>query len=328
MFVLQSNITIDSPINGSFAFTGVNECRINRSVGSMVDTATLQLPTSARLKNNSEITEFPQAGKLFSRGDMITIQLGYNGLLRQEFKGFVKSISFSTPLVVECEGYSYQIRHKNIKKSWKSVQLKELCEYLVQGTDIVISNQIPSLTIENYLVNNATALKVLEDVVQKYRLTAYFRFNELYVGLEETIKTGEVAYGLGYNTADVKSLKYQEETDIRMKVVAKTTKQDGERKLFEFGDPDGEVREIIVRPAAMERIKEIAQDYLKKFKYTGYTGSLTGFLQPYAEPGYTCKVIDPRYAERNGSFFTHAVEVRYGMGGARRVVTITKRLST
>ena len=328
MFVLGSNITIDSPVNGVIAFKGATEIRAKRSVGSLIDTCSITLPTSARLRNTELVTEYPESGKLFSRGDKVTMQLGYNGQLLKEFEGFIKSISFATPLLVECEGYAYLLRKKNIKKSWKSVELKELCAYLVEGTGITLSNNIPGLPIENYVVNNATALKVLEDIVSKYKLTAYFRFNELYVGLEEAQISGTVKYGLGYNTADVNNLKYQTAEDVRMKIVAKTTQQDGERKLYEIGDPDGEVREIIVKPVAMDRIKAIAEDYLKKFKYTGYRGSLTGFLQPYAEPGYSAQIISKRYPERSGTFFVHATEVTYGMGGARRIVELSKRLSS
>lgn len=328
MFVFRSHIAIHSPKNGDIAFRGCTDIRIKRSVGSMIDTCVLKLPTSARLTNGQAVTDFAEAGKLFSRGDKIVVKLGYNGQMEREFEGYIKAISFTTPLEVECEGYAYRLRKKNIKHSWKQVELRALCAYLVADTGIKLSSKIPGLIIENYQVHDATALKVLEDIVSKYKLTAYFNFDTLYIGLEEGALDGEVAYGIGYNTADVNSLKYQHEDDVRMKVVAKTTKKDGERTLYEVGDPDGEVREIIVKPETMGRIKELANDHLRKFKYTGYRGSLSGFLQPYAAPGYSCKIIDPRYQERNGRYFVHAVEVSYGMSGARRIVELTKKLST
>jgi hypothetical protein len=158
---------------------------------------------------------------------------------------------------------------------------------------------------------------------------AYFVFDTLYVGLEEiNNKAGKVSYRLGYNTADVNSLKYQHEDDVRLKVVAKTTQKNGNKEIYTTGDGDGEVREIIVKPDELQKVKAIANDYLQRFKYTGYKGSLTGFLEPYCEPNYTCKIIDKHFEERNGNYFVHAVEVNYGMGGGRRIVELTKKLSS
>jgi hypothetical protein len=325
MFVLCSKIDIDSSKNGQFTFNGVNDLRIKRSVGSYVDTCTIKLPTTARLNSENPITV--ESVKAFKAGDKITIQLGYNKEFKKEFVGFVSKVGFATPIEVECEGYSYLLKKKNINKSWKTVKLRELIEYIVQGTGIKLG-RIHDQTLTNYVVHNATATKVLDDLKDKYKFAAYFKFDTLFVGLEEVNEHGNVEYGLGYNTADVNSLKYQLEDDVRLKVVAKTTKKDGAKEIYTCGDTDGEVREIIVKPDELSKVKEVANDYLRRFKYTGFTGSFSGFLQPYCEHGDSCKIIDTRYKERNGTYFVNAIEVTFGMGGARRVVELTKKLSS
>ena len=327
MFVLCSKISIASKKNGDFAFKGVNDLRIKRSIGSYVDTCTIKIPTTAKLNTSSSPTE--QAVYAFVAGDAITVDLGYNDEFKTEFKGFVSKIGYSTPVEVECEGYSYLLKRKNINKSWKTTTLREVCEYITDGTGIKLSNAIPKLNLINYNVHNAPATKVLDNLIEQYKLVAYFNFDELYVGLEELASAGKVEYALGYNTVDANSLKYQNADDVRLKVIAKTRKEQGAIEKYTCGDADGAVREIIVKNSdSLDQIKKCANDYLTQKKYTGFTGSFTAFLQPFASIGYSCKIIDTRYKERSGTYFLYSVEVTFGMNGARRICELTKKLSS
>lgn len=327
MFVLCSNISIDSTKNGQFSFSGVHDVRIKRSIGSYVDTCTIKLPTTSRLKTAGSPTFQTVYG--FNAGDKITVELGYNNDLKREFKGFVSKVGFSTPVEIECEGYSYLLKKKNINKSWKTTTLRAVCEYLVQGTEINLSENIPQMNLYNYTVHNATATKVLDNLVEQFKLVAYFNFDTLYVGLEELESAGDVTYALGYNTADFNSLKYQHVDDVRMRVVAKTTKQNGNKEVYSVGDNDGSVKEIIVKNTqTLEQVKQTANDYLNRYKYTGFSGSFSAFLQPYASIGYSCKLIDKRYAERSGTYFLYSIEINYGLNGARRICELTKKLSS
>lgn len=326
MFVLCSKISIASKKNGDFAFKGVNDLRIKRSIGSYVDTCTIKIPTTAKLNSSSSPTE--QAVYAFVAGDAITVDLGYNDEFKTEFKGFVSKVGYSTPVEVECEGYSYLLKRKNINKSWKTTTLREVCEYITDGTGIKLSPAIPKIDLKNYVVHNAAATKVLDYFIEQYKLVAYFNFDELYVGLEELAPAGKVEYALGYNTVDANSLKYQNADDVKIKVVAKTTKKDGAKELYTCGDTDGAVREIIVKNSDLADVKKVANDYLTRYKYTGFAGSFTAFLQPFASIGYSCKIIDKRYKERSGTYFLYSVEVTFGMNGARRICELTKKLSS
>jgi hypothetical protein len=326
MFVLTSKIEVASKKNGNISWSGVNDLRIKRSIGSYVDTCVIKLPTTAILNSNSTLTE--QAVYAFNAGDPITVNLGYNNELQKEFKGFVSKVGFSTPVEIECEGYSYLLKKKNINKSWKTTTLREVCEYITNGTAIKLSDAIPEMKLTNYKVHNATATKVLEYLIDQYKLVAYFNFDELYVGLEELAPAGNVGYALGYNTADSSSLKYQHEDEVRMKIVAKTTKKDGNKQKYSIGDADGSVKEIIVKNSdSIDQIKKSAKDYLARYKYTGFTGNFTAFLQPFASIGYSCKIIDQRYQERSGTYFLYSIEVTFGMNGARRICELTKKLN-
>lgn len=322
-FVLNAKITI-----GNARFTAVQEVRIRKSVHSYVDTAEITVPTTARLKKEDEQTNSEQTAQVFNRGDKVEIQLGYNGDYKTEFVGFVNRVNFSTPCVVECEGYSFLLKRKAIHKSWKSISLKSLCQALCNGTEVKVSNDIPAMNITNLRVSNAPATKVLDHLKSKLKLSVYFiNGNELYVGTEEVIKSNTVKYRMGWNVIDDSGLKYREESDRPVKIVLKTTKAAGGREVYTTGAGDGEVHEFIVKNTDKAGLKKIAEGYLKKLSFAGYEGKINTFLQPYAVHGDSAVIEDKKYSERSGRYFIAGTDVMYGQGGGRRNVEISKKLS-
>lgn len=323
-FVLNAHITI-----GTYSFKAVNEVRIHKGVHSYVDTAEITIPTTARLKKQDTQTVSELTAQQFNRGDKVVIKLGYNGELKTEFTGFVNRVNFSTPCKVECEGFSYLLKTKNINKSWKSISLKALCQELVLGTEIEVSDDIPSMNITSLRVPNAPSTKVLDHLKKRLKLSVYFiDGNKLYVGTEEVIKSNTVKYKIGWNVIDESGLKFKQANDRPVKVVLKSTKAAGGRVLYSTGDAHGEVREFIVKNTDQAGLEKVAEGYLKKLNYTGYEGKINAFLQPYAVHGDTAQIIDNKYPERSGSYFIDSTDVTYGISGARRNVEVSKKLSS
>lgn len=323
-FVLNANIKV-----GTVSFTAVHHVRTRRGVHSYVDTAIIEVPTTARLKKADAQTRSEETAQVFHRGDAVTIQLGYNGEYKEEFKGFVNRIDYSTPCVIECEGYSYQLKKKNINKSWKSTTLRSLCEEIVKGTDIKVHAAVGNMKIQNLRVKNSPATKVLDHLKRKLHQSVYFvNGNELYVGLEEIAVTGSVKYRMGWNVIKDGGLKYKQAEDKRIKIVLKTAKSEGGKDVYSAGDSDGEVREFLVHNVSKNELKQIAEAKLAKVKYTGYDGKMNAFLQPFAVHGMSAELTDKKYPERDGTYYVDSTEVMYGMTGARRIVEISKKISS
>jgi hypothetical protein len=326
-FALSSYITITSKASGKvIGWSGVHSCRIKKSVSSYVDTCTLTLPASMVLNDTNAISN-TKVLDTFKRGDAIKVQLGYDGKLETEFEGFITDVSYTTPVVIECEGYSYKLKTKNINRSWKTVTVRELCEFITKDTGIQLSDRIVQTSLTNWKVSNATGTQVLDKLKEQLKYSVYFIGNVLYVGLEELETSKKVTYKLGWNTADVNSLKYKLADDRRVKIVCKTTKEDGNKEVYTIGDADGGVQEMIVKNANIADAKKAADALLARTKYTGFEGTVEGFLVPYAHHGYACQIIDTKYEVRSGKFFTAAVEINFGINGARRNLEITKSLS-
>jgi len=133
MFVLNSNITI-----GQYKNVKPHGVKITKSVFSFVNKCVIKVPITARIKqgNGEVVTQSADTAKLFKEGDAVYVELGYNNKLIKEFKGFVSRVNFTTPVEIECEGYSYLLKQKTFVKSFKNTTLRKLLEYLVAGTEI------------------------------------------------------------------------------------------------------------------------------------------------------------------------------------------------
>lgn len=353
-FTLNSRIKI-----GAYAFPGgVYELNIKKSVNCIVDTAKLQIPGLGRIVSVKGVVNTAlaiiglgsqqvaqnlpvssiQTAKLFKEGDPVSIDLGYNGDLRNEFRGFLRRVNLTTPITIELEGYAWQLRNQNILASWKKTTLKEVLERVVQGTDIKLSADIPQVALTNFYIINDDGLKVLEYLKRKMLLTVYFDDDVLYAGIEEGRTTNgtasgaglaEVVYKIGYNCpTNQPNLKQRLGKDNLVMVRLKTKGKNGRHTLYEAGDKNGAVVEINIPFSNDENyLKGLADAQLKRLKYDGYEGKITGFLQPYCKPGWKAKILDPKYeGARAGTYFIPTVETTFGVKGARRIPEITYRL--
>lgn len=358
-FILNSIIKI-----GKYTFRGgVNGLIIRKSVTVIVDTATLKIPGLGRivkLKNviNSSLnviglgshqvaSDLPnnsvQTAKLFREGDRVSIDLGYNGDLRNEFRGFVRRVNLTTPITIEMEGYAWQLRNKNIMASWKKTTIKEVLERIIQDTDIILSPDIPVINMTSFSIPNKKGIEVLDYFKTKMLLTVYFDDNMLYVGIEEGrttasmagVKTlaglAEVKYNIGYNCiVNQPDLKQRLASDTLIRVRLKTRGKDGKHIIHEAGDTIGEVHDkTIPFSSDSNYLKNMAQARLNQLKYNGYQGKILGFLQPYCKPGWKATLKDKKFeGARAGTYFINATEVTFGIKGATRKVEISYRLDT
>ena len=323
--------------------------QILRSVKQIIDTAKIKVPAAARVnssKNNPVFKLFDtprisddnlptssvKTSTLWQEGDKVEILLGYNGDNRQEFKGFVRRVSPSVPVLIECEGYAWQLRRKQFVGTWKSIQLVDFLKILTTGTDIILSPNIPSVPLINLCIKSGNALSALEYIKKNMHLAAYFVFDVLYVGLEETqpgATINTVNYRLGWNTVRDDKLKYRlaDDTNVLVKVVSGKGKN-AKRPIIVVGDAGGGIiTENISNIESPEQMTIIANQLLLYAKYTGYEGSITGFLQPYCNPGDTGNIIDNLYKVRTGNYFVEGIEVKFGMNGGQRIVYISRALS-
>lgn len=160
MFALCSDITI-----GKYVRVKPNAVKVTKSVYEFVDKAVVKLPLTARIKQSGTIVSSSMdTAKAINEGDYVSIKLGYNGKLVTEFEGFVSRVNLTTPLELECEGYSYLLRNKTYTgKSFKKAKLIEILHYLTNGTSIIVEQKSTAdIVVEKFLCQGESGTELLE----------------------------------------------------------------------------------------------------------------------------------------------------------------------
>jgi hypothetical protein len=330
MFTLKCKIII-----GKYKVRAVTDVKIKRSIYSFVDTATIILPISARLKTDTKDAPLSvSTASSFQEGDKVEIWLGYDNDsdLHLEFSGFVKRVNAATPCEIECEGYSWQLRRKNVL--WSTVKdntkLKDMLAMLVQGTDIQLSKDIPDMDVQQICEGNISGTEALDWIKKNLFLTVYFAENELYVGLAyiQQPDKAQIKYRIGWNLVKDDQLKFRRAQDMKIKVRAVHFNNKNEAVVGESSDSSGAIRTIFVQNIDTKaKLQEVAEAKANELKYTGYEGKVTGFLEPFALPGYRVTLLDPNYSEREGTYLIESTEVKFGTGGGRRTCEIGAKIS-
>lgn len=321
MFILAGKIQI-----GDYVFTAINDVEITKSVEDLVDTATIKLPTKFKVRQNGVQKYTEEAIKI---GDKVTITLAYEGKYEGvEFTGFVAKVSPKIPMEIYCEDAMWLLRRKNIKKAFAKTTLKEILQEVVLGTDLKLSEKIPEMGIDKFIILNANGTQVLQKLKEEFALSIYLDDDgKLYAGLEQLNNIGKVAiYDLNYNLVS-NDLEFKTADEKKIKVIYESKDLKTHEKIkVELGDEGGETITLSVPVSNKKELESLAASALKMRKYDGYDGSVKSFLIPFATRGMAAKIIDKEHSNRDGQYFIKKVVVNFGTDGARRTVTISNKL--
>lgn len=321
MFILKANIQI-----GFYSFSAINDIEITKSVEDLIDTAVIKMPSKFKLKTDGGQKYTEEA---ILPGDKVKITLGYDGKYEGvEFVGYVSKVSPKIPLEIYCEDSIWLLRKKNITKAFGNTTLKTVLEEVVSGTEIKLSDKIPDLKIEKFIIKNANGTQVLQKLKEDFALSIYLDDEgKLYAGLEQLNNINQIAaYDLNYNLVS-NDLEFKKADEKQLKIRYTYISPDNKKKQVEAGDENGELRTFHTSVVSDEnKLKEMAEAELKKLKYDGFEGSVKSFLVPYATRGMAAKIIDAEHTNREGQYFIKKVIITFGTDGARRTITIGNKL--
>ncbi len=358
-FVLNSDITIDG-----IRLSGVHNVEVRRSMHSISDTAIIQIPRKAKMQEgkmqeDGTIKILPHTatevipGKLFTDGAAVTIRLGYNGDLREEFKGFIRRRTLSMPLEIECEGYARQMRQNvTVNGMLKSTTVLEMMELAVgikeikdnksvkvkkPKTDITIicQDDIPMHNIQFTAFNGVQVTEEIKKLtlgtisiffITPTVLWCGFTYTP-YVDKNDPFGNGEVNYRLGWNCIKDNGLR-ERIVDEPVQVILNNTLATGHVVQSKSAAEYATKKEKAVLNSIQDKewMRKMANEKQYQMNYAGYEGYITGFLQPYCLPGYKANVRETDYSERDGTYMVESTKVIYGIGGARRVVELGPRI--
>lgn len=326
MFVMTADIEFEG-----FEKTKPSSLKWNLNIDNISDTAVIVIPAMCRVIDKENVYNNIPVGQRITEGTKVEIYAGYDGENDLQFKGFVKRLNFKVPMEIECEGYSYQLRRKIINKSFGKTTVKEVLNYLLEGTDITLSDKCPDkIVFEAQTFRNYTGLQLLEYLKEKYLLTVFFEFDKLYVGWRATYNAGKVKLRLNWNVVKDDQLLFSTYTGSTVHIEAITRQKTGATKKKKAGNvlKPGDVKQVKTFSTNETDMELAANDLQLQENKKGFTGGLLSFLKPFIRPGMTVEIIDKKYQERNGSYFIDSVDGSFNTSGGRQNVKIGFGLST
>ncbi len=312
MKVLTSRITVRG-----MTFRGVHEVTIKRSIFDLAATATIKVPVTAVLRRRDQPAVSIETAKAINVGDPVTIALGYDGQLHTEFVGYVKVKNLKTPFEIECEDAFWLTRSQSVTHTGKTTLGK-----LLDKCGVGVGYAAP-LALEDFPVDNKPASWVLGKLKTDYGLSVWFDMQgRLYASEPYKVRGGAVGYRLRENTIDEDELKYHLAGDVALTVKAVCYMRDGKKIEASIGTGGGEKILYFYDVESVGELAALASAELRRHTYNGYSGRITTFLEPFAEPGMIADIEDRAYGERDGSYYIESTEVEFGTSGARRIVAL------
>ena len=322
MFVLTSEIKI-----GQFTFRSISEVEIIKSIEELSDTATIKMPSKFIVRQNGEEKLVENALKV---GDKVSIKVGYEEKYEGvEFIGFVVAIGSKIPLEIKCEDAMWLLRRKNITHAFNDkTPLKTILQKVVENTEIELSDKIPDVEVEKFIIRNVNGTQVLQKLKEHLALSIYLDSEgKLYAGLEQLNNLHkEAIYDLNYNLVE-NNLEYKTAEQKRLRIKYTYMDSKNKKKSVEVGDKDGELKTFHTSIISDEKkMEEMAHAEIRKLKYDGFEGSVKSFLIPFSTNGMTAVIKDKEHPNREGKYFIKKVVTSFGSNGARREISISNKL--
>jgi hypothetical protein len=322
---------------GNVVIEHVNSVTIEESIKLLENKATLILPReyNEAVVNGKEAS-FAGANILdFIKVDNpVVIKLGYDNDIEEEFTGYISSISADIPLKVACEDEMHFLRKSNFKKSFLSLSLQELLNYIAPGYNYDI---IDNISLGKFIINNESAYQVLSRLRKDYGLHARFVNKTLQVGFPISLVPKKVhEININRNVrAQQNDLKFVRKEDFKLLLKAIAINKDGKRLQEDFGDKGGAQRTLHFMNKTREVLKQLAEKNYKSLNFDGYQGSIPTWGNPRTKAGDSVIITDPNYtdtkknieSERNGQYLIESVTKKFnGTDGFLRINKLSLKL--
>lgn len=325
---------------GEYKLGFLESAEIHRSVDLLADTAMIKIPATIANKAIKVDNENFIEGKI-KRGDKITIKIGYNdsGLNASdaaEFEGYLLNINTDDgSIVINCEDDLFLMRKKVDDKQFKQVSLKTIADYLISnlGIDMVsdCSGYDDAMYYDKFIIKDAQAYDVLKKLQDETKGNIYIKKNTdgvpvLHIHPPYIENHGYVNYSFQQNI-EKSDLKYKSKEDRKVQITIKINGKDGKVSEAKYGDPGGENYTVDGYGMSKDALMTRAQNEYKMRAFDGYEGSITTWLIPYVEPGYSATITDDDYEYKDGTYYVTAVTTSIdGSSGIARKVQLGIKL--
>lgn len=317
MFVMKSIVEI-----GQYKCV-LSSTEIRKSIYSLVDTCELVLPVNCHLLDKTDGTIIKDREQKIKYGDKVVVKLGYDDDINIVFEGFVVGVEKTIPLKVQCEGYSFLLRDKIIKKAYENATILNIL------TDVIgyesIDGYAVDAEIEDVFFNNVTSFKALQWLKEQLQCDVFFKGKTLYCvpSLKYLEQKEPIKLKLGWNTIKDNELQNDERAKLVNVVMVEHSKNGLIKKTKYTNDKYDTTMEVRIREGLpMWFVDDVREKIQNRVDYRGYKGEITLFLTPFIDKGDIVQIEDERYPERGGKYYVYGVKTTYGENGGRQIISI------
>ncbi len=315
MFVLEHTLKI-----GNLSFPIIKSVTINSTRETISDTMILQLPKYRDL-NRSDLEE-----------QKISFKAGYSSTgIFDEFEGVIKEVSPEQPFVIKCEDYFYYLKKDIISKSFRNMWAGDIVRKLTEDTPIEIDDRFfkKGIFLKYKVYRYKSKRFIIQDIAKRCGYNAFMRWKNLvFAEPYADMRKGVPVYKYGQNIIS-DNMYFQTEADIdRVIVISEET--DGSGRIYKgyAGNRNGKkIKKVYLdnlnKKAANERAKEIFND----LSYTGFRGEFTTFGFPPTYHSHEIKVIDERFPDKTGYYYTDKVEKSFGENGFTQRIQLAGKVA-
>ena len=305
---------------GRYELKMLDSFKVTRSVDKLQDTADIVLPASV-------FNKAIEVESKIKRGDQVTILAGYDGTLVKEFVGWLEAISTDDgSLTLQCEDDIFKFRVPVKDKQLISADVKEILQY--------VCNEVGGFSLEcdyafkydSFVIRGATGYDILKKIQEECRANVYIREGVLHLHPQYRQIFGSAKYSFQRNI-ESSELEYKNARDRAVEVIVEGKDKSGKVIRQMAGTTGGDQVTIKIDGVSdISTLKALADEQLKLKSYTGYSGSFTGWLVPYCEPGYKVSISDKDYEYKDGDYYVTEVVTSLSSAGGSRQVTVGMKI--
>lgn len=306
----------------TYVLRAIYSCKIEESVEQLTDTAEIFLPEKVRNQ------PFNLENKI-KYGSEVLIQLGYNESLRTEFVGYVNDIRIiDGTMKIMCEDALFIFRKDVPDTQLKATSNSKIAQYLIDNVDPSFMVDCDyDIGFETFVIHQATAFDVLKKLSEETKANIYFDSSNkvLHIHSPYLQKGGDVTYSMDRNI-EKSNLEYVQAKDRKAEITVESTDAQGRVKSVTAGTTGGD--KITIKTSGMSEadMKKVADSELIKHSADRYNGTFDGWLIPFVKSGYSAKIKDPDYPDRDHRYFVSRVSTDFSQSGGVRTITPSIRL--
>lgn len=300
----------------SFQIIKINNVEIESSWKMLTSTAEITLPRNTNDFDKLNVKE------VFKRETQVIIKLGYDGILKEEFRGYISQVSADFPIKIRLEDEMRRLKKIPVNFSAKAIGLKQLIQNYVKDYPIDIDADIQLGAVR---FSKTTLGEVLDKLQKDMCIYSFIRNGKLTIAKPYSDVETMHHFDLERNCVD-NSLNYLSKEDRLIKIIGKSIFGKGKKLEFEFGDSDAN---DTINWTFTHREKRELEAAVKKMyndrKRDGFDGTFTTFGLDSLSHGEKVKITSSLYPDREGIYYTDRIQKSFGKSGFRQTVELGQR---